>query len=140
MKNRSETARRIDNYRKRNTSASSFQVFHNNSPEAALKEQIKAEEEKKKMDINQLYKSVMDKPPMFLKLKLELVDDEKADLSALRMYGKAENGFTREILECVSKCKSARIMQEGYGYKPDGRRQGSAKQVYQSEWQPFGTP
>ena len=98
MKNRSETARRIDNYRKRNTSASSFQVFHNNSPEAALKEQIKAEEEKKKMDINQLYKSVMDKPPMFLKLKLELVDDEKADLSALRMYGKAENGFTREIL------------------------------------------
>ena len=43
-------------------------------------------------------------------------------------------------LECVSKCKSGGIMQEEYGWTPDGRRQGSGKRVYRSEWQLFGTP
>ena len=44
------------------------------------------------------------------------------------------------MLECISKCKSTEIMQEEYGCKPDGRRQGSEKRAYRSEWQPFGTP
>lgn len=35
-------------------------------------------------------------------------------------------------LECVSKCKTAGIMQEGYGCKPDGRRQGSGKRAYRN--------
>ena len=43
-------------------------------------------------------------------------------------------------LECVSKCKSAGIMQEEYGCKPDGRKRVSGKRAYRNGWRPFGTP
>ena len=43
-------------------------------------------------------------------------------------------------LECVSKCITYKIMQEEYGCKPDGRKRGSGKRAYRSEWRPFGTP
>ena len=43
-------------------------------------------------------------------------------------------------LECVSKCISTRIMQEGYGCRPDKRKQGNGKRAYHSEWRLCGTP
>ena len=44
------------------------------------------------------------------------------------------------ILECASKCISTRIMQEGYGCRPDKRKQGNGKRAYHSEWRLCGTP
>ena len=94
----SDTAKRIEGYRKRNSQASSSQVFHNDNPESRLQGKFMLEQKEEDMDVSQLYQKVMQKPPMFLKLRLELVDDGKADESALRMYGKATEGFTRDIL------------------------------------------
>lgn len=88
----SDTAQRIEEYRKRKAQASSSQVFHNDNPESRLQEKYMQE------DVNHLYQKVMQKPPMFMKLRLELVNDGKADASALRLYGKAKDGFTRDIL------------------------------------------
>ncbi|MBR6268914.1 MAG: hypothetical protein IKR28_11380 [Selenomonadaceae bacterium] len=94
----SDTAKRIEGYRKRKAKASSSQVFFNDNPESRLQGKFILEQRKEEMDVSQLYQKMMQKPPMFLKLRLELVDDGKTDESALRMYGKATEGFTRDIL------------------------------------------
>ena len=44
------------------------------------------------------------------------------------------------FLECVSKYITTRIMQGGYGYKRNGRKQGSGKRAFHSKWQLCGTP
>ena len=88
----SDTAQRIEDYRKRKAQASESQVFHNDNSEAKFQEKYMQE------DVGHLYQEVMQKPPMFMKLRLELIDDGKADRSALRAYGKAKDAFTRDIL------------------------------------------
>ena len=94
----SDSAKRIEGYRKRKAKASSSQVFHNDNPESKLQSTFMSEQKGNEMDVSQLYQKVMQKPPMFLKMRLQLVNDGKADESALRMYGKAKEGFTRDIL------------------------------------------
>lgn len=94
----SNSAKRIEGYRKRKAKASSSQVFHNDNPESKLQSTFMSEQKGNEMDVSQLYQKVMQKPPMFLKMRLQLVNDGKADESALRMYGKAKEGFTRDIL------------------------------------------
>lgn len=88
----SNTAQRIEDYRKRKAQASSSQVFHNDNSESRLQEKYMKE------DVNHLYQQLMQKPPMFMTLRLELINDGQADENALRMYGKAKEGFTRDIL------------------------------------------
>ena len=92
----SDTAQRIEEYRKRKAQASSSQVFQNNNSESRLQEKYMQQ------DVSHLYHQVMQKPPMFMRLRLELINDGKADASTLRLYGKAKEGFTRDIL--VSSC------------------------------------
>ncbi len=61
--------------------------------------------------------------------------------------GGSENDFNIRVfrkkggfLECVSKRITAKIMQEGYGCRPDKRKQGNGKRAYHSEWRLCGTP
>lgn len=88
----SNTAQRIEDYRKRKAQASSSQVFHNDNSESRLQKKYMEE------DVNHLYQQLMQKPPMFMKLRLELINDSQTDENVLRMYGKAKEGFTRDIL------------------------------------------
>ena len=64
--------------------------------------------------------------------------NKAAEIRKLVRMSPWDTEWLLQELECVSKYITATIMQEEYGCKPDGRRQGSGKRVCRSEWQLCG--
>ena len=94
--NQSSAAIRSEEYRKRNAAVAQKQIPSENSTLQSISHQVR--EENTMTTAEDLYETIMEKPPRIMKLRLTLSEEGLSDRSILEKYGKSREGITREIL------------------------------------------